>query len=366
MKILYIENIRLPTEKAHGIQIMKMCEAFANSGHQVVLLVPNRKNNIQEDPFRYYGVKDNFEIKRLRVPNILWLGSLGFWIQSMFFAEVSAWYMWKFMPDILYSREERILLNFIFIHKNIYWESHRGSWNIAAKIVSKFANKIIVITQGLKDFYVKKTPKLSSKIVIAPDGVDLELFDISLSKEECRKKLSLPLDKKIIIYNGHLYKWKGAHVLAEAAKKLGGNELVVFVGGTTYDLEKFKKEFGDNKNILILGQRPYLEIPLYLKAADVGVLPNSAKEDIGNLYTSPLKLFEFMASGVPIVASNVPAISEVLNTSNSFVFNSDDSDDLVKKLLEVLDNFEEAQKRADKAKSDVKKFSWTERVKLII
>ena len=51
MKITYLANIRLPTEKAHGIQITKMCESFASLGHEVTLVVPDRVSAITTDPF---------------------------------------------------------------------------------------------------------------------------------------------------------------------------------------------------------------------------------------------------------------------------------------------------------------------------
>ncbi|HEY4503938.1 MAG TPA: glycosyltransferase family 4 protein [Candidatus Paceibacterota bacterium] len=366
MKILYIENIRLPTEKAHGIQIMKMCEAFSTAGHDVTLLVPKRKNIYNTDPFDFYKVKKNFIIKRLWVPNVLFLGPLGFWIQSLFFAEMSAWYFWKFKPDILYSREERILINFIFIAKNIFWESHRGTWNIASRIVANFCKKIIVISKGLQDFYLSKLPALKSKIIVAPDGVDLNFFNINLSKDECRRKLSLPLDKKIALYTGHLYEWKGAHILAEASRAIKDDESAVFVGGTSHDLKKFINIYGNNKNCLILGQKPYSDIPFYLKSADALVLPNSARNDIGSLYTSPLKLFEYMASGVPVVASRVPAICEILNDSNSTLITPDDPNALYQAIKNVFNDNFEAQNKARKALQDVNMYTWNSRAKLIL
>ena len=67
MKILYIANARMPTEKAHGIQIMKTCEAFAELGHEVELILPWRFNPIKEDIFEYYNVKKNFKIKKYRL-----------------------------------------------------------------------------------------------------------------------------------------------------------------------------------------------------------------------------------------------------------------------------------------------------------
>ena len=278
--------------------------------------------------------------------------------------------MWSFRPDVLYSREKMILFNFILVSKNIYWEVHRSSWNLATRILVRFARKIVVISGGLKSFFITQSPVLAGKIIMAPDGVDLEQFSINQSKEECRRKLGLPIDKKIALYAGHLYDWKGAYLLAEACAKFGENELAIFVGGTSYDVDDFKKRYGHIKQCQVLGQKSHSEIPLYLKSADVLVLPNSAKEDIGRLYTSPLKLFEYMASGTPIVASNVPAICEILNPLNATLFSADDSESLLialKKAFTDTDQVKiEIKKKAEKARSDVKNYTWTSRVKMIL
>ena len=80
-KLLYIANIRLPTEKAHGIQIMKMCEAFAHEGVNVELVVPRRFNVIKEDPFAYYGVGKNFTTTRIPSFDLIAFGKIGFFVQ---------------------------------------------------------------------------------------------------------------------------------------------------------------------------------------------------------------------------------------------------------------------------------------------
>ena len=69
--ILYIANIRLPTEKAHGVQIMEMCSAFSAQGVNVELVVPKRRNTLIEDPFDFYKIKNNFTISRLSISFVL-------------------------------------------------------------------------------------------------------------------------------------------------------------------------------------------------------------------------------------------------------------------------------------------------------
>jgi len=124
MKILYIANIRMPTEKAHGIQIMKMCEAFADLGHEVILVVPYRFNHIKDNPFEYYGVTKNFKIKRLPSVDLVIFGKIGFLIQSISFAKFALLYSIFYKADIIYSRDEVLVIFLSFLHRNIFWESH--------------------------------------------------------------------------------------------------------------------------------------------------------------------------------------------------------------------------------------------------
>jgi len=75
------------------------------------------------------------------------------------------------------------------------------------------------------------------------------------------------------------------------------------MGGTAVDIAAFTKMYGNDARVAIIGQKSDSERPLYLRAADMCVLPNSGESDISTTFTSPLKLFGYMASGTPIVAS---------------------------------------------------------------
>jgi glycosyltransferase involved in cell wall biosynthesis len=367
MKIIYLANVRLPTEKAHGLQIMKMCQAFAILGHEVELVVPRRLNNLPQDPFAYYGLPGNFKIVKLPCLDlILWdkiLGNLSFWLASAsFFISCKIFLLFR-KYDIVYTREEQFIsflkLSFLELHSlpekiRFY---HRFFWR-------RF-KRIVVLTSFIKTALID-SGIAAAKISVAPDGVDLAEFDLDVSQGEARQKLNLPSDKKLAVYTGHLYDWKGAQTIADAAKYLPADAQVVFVGGTAEDVEKFKEKNNNIENIIIAGHQPHSQIPLYLKAADVLVLPNSGKEKISQFYTSPLKMFEYMASGVPIVASDLPALREILNENNSVLVEPDNPGALAEGIKMILADNQQAQKISHQSLAEAQNYSWLKRAERII
>ena len=364
-KLIYIANIRLPTEKAHGIQIMKMCEAFAEQGLEVSLVVPRRFNKIKEDPFDYYKIKQNFKIRKAPTIDLVKFGKIGFLVQLLSFAEFVAWTFLFKKDAIFYTRDELVAFYLNNLGKKVVWEGHMGQTNWIVRFLIKRKVPMVMITNGLKDLYVSMGAD-QEKIIVSPDAVDVEQFSINLSKEESRKKLGLPTDKKIVLYTGHLYSWKGADTAVQSAPGLPDNVIMIFVGGTAVDIERFEKNYGQNKKVMILGKKSYEEMPFFMKSADILLLPNSAKEDISRLYTSPMKMFEYMASGRPIVASDVPSLREILDDSVAYFFKPDDAKSLASLINHVLSHEEEAKGKAQKAFERVKQYSWEERTRNIL
>jgi glycosyltransferase involved in cell wall biosynthesis len=364
MKIVYIANIRLPTEKAHGIQIMKMCEAFARIGAEVELVVPTRHNAIIEDPFDYYGVERIFTITTLSTPDLVKWGRAGFLIQAIRFVRIARRYLRQAKPDIVYSRDKVVLL---LLPKTapFVWEIHTEESRFVASILGKRAKAIVTITSSLaalcNSFGIPR-----EKIIVEHDGVDLEQFSVSISQKEAQHKLGLPLDTRLVLYTGHLYAHKGADILAQAAKLFADNVCAVIVGGTEADLKRFRTAYGDIKNLIIVGQRPHTDIPYYLKAADVLVLPNSATSEASRLHTSPMKLFEYMASGVPISASDVPSLREIIDESMANFFTPDDPAALAVSILSVLSNEHDAREKARHAQKKVEEYTWNRRAKTVL
>ena len=111
--------------------------------------------------------------------------------------------------------------------------------------------------------------------------------------------------------------------------------------------------------------KEYSQIPYYLKAADVLVLPNSA-QDKKSKHTSPLKLFEYMSSSTPIIASDLKNFREILNDQNAIFFKSDNSQDLAEKIQIILNNENLAQNISQQAFQDVKNYTWQIRAEKII
>jgi glycosyltransferase involved in cell wall biosynthesis len=370
MKLFYIANTHIPTGKTHGIQIMEMCQAFAAYGVQVSLVVRDAEHkHIKDDPFDYYDVSKTFSIQKLWCLNITSFGRIGFWIESITFALSTFFFALSkraAKKDVFYTRDEIVALTLLLMGKRVTWEAHMGHTNMLIRGIIAMKGRVVVITEALKALY-ESFGLPSCNILVAPDGADVDRFDISLSKEEARTKLGLPQDKKIILYKGSLGKWKGADILALSAQFIKTPETVIaLIGGVPEDVERFRREYKDKGNVLILGKVHRRETPVYQKAADVLVIPNSAKEDISKLYTSPMKLFGYMAGGRPVVASDLPSLREILTESNARFFEPDNPESLARTIDAVLSNYDEALRKAEKALEEVREYSWSKRAVKIL
>lgn len=361
MKILYVASARIPTEKAHGLQIMKMCEAFAALGHEVTLVVPTRRNSITEDSFAYYGVRRTFAIHMLPALDTVALGPAGFWLHRLTFACAATGFALSARPDLIYSRDELALWCLSFSSEPFVFEEHEGRWNFLVRRVMAKASAVTVITDGLrKAFRARGVPE--EKLIVAPDGVDLVAFDAPESKQASRVRLGLPQDARIALYAGRLDGWKGTTTLFQAAVLLPEDVQIVVIGGEPDELDALRAR---HPRVRFLGPRPYRELPDNQAAADVLVLPNTARDRTSAQYTSPLKLFTYMASGRPIVASDLPSLREVLDERCAYFVAPDDAANLAAGIREALDDAG-AGERAACARERVNAYTWDYRAMHIV
>jgi glycosyltransferase involved in cell wall biosynthesis len=339
-KLFYVGNVRLPTEKAHGIQIIKNCEALARMGVEVELVIPKRKNSITQDVFEYYDVAKTFKVTYLPCWDLVRWGRFGYWIELLTFFERAVWYL-LFQKGNFYTREEFLAFCLKLLGKSVVWEAHMGQKNIFVRCLAWFRVPVVVISHGLKELYLDLGMNVED-ILVAPDGVDLQLFEMRISRQEARRKLGLSEEGRLVVYTGSLYAWKGVETLNQAALMLPDVQVLVVTG------------------------KSYAEIPLYLKAANVLVIPNSAQSDISKKYTSPMKLFEYMASGTPIVASDLPSLREVLDESLAYFFTPDNAADLAKVINKAITEARDADGKAKQALHEVTKYTWERRSEKIL
>ena len=362
VRIVYIANIRFPTERAHGAQIAKTCESFVNNGSEVSLWVPRRHTNISEDPVSFYGLSARFPVQRLfTIDSVAW-GRWGFFLESILFALSVLLRARRTNADVFYCRDEIIVAILCLFGAPLVWESHTGAWGLFGSFAARRARRMVVISHGLKTFYVEKGIA-ASRILVAPDGVDLDAFKVRSSKESARTRLGLPHDAKIALYVGSIGSAKGTDVVFTAAELLPREVTMVIIGEGEERLETLRKHF---PHILFVGARPYRELADNLAAADVLVLPSTAQNIVSARFTSPLKLFAYMASHVPIVASDVPSIREILDDETAFWFRADDPAQLASVIRRVFEEGERAAQKGLHASQKVHQYAWGLRAKKII
>lgn len=216
-------------------------------------------------------------------------------------------------------------------------------------------NKIILacISNGIRNDL--KDKGIKNKSFILRDSVDIKKFDIQTSKFKIRE------NKKIALYVGSIQEWKGYKTFLEASRIIKDVSFY-FVGGNDEEIKKLSKKY---KNVNFVGFVNNNLIPKYLKAADILIIPNSAKYDISSKYTSPLKLFEYMAAKKPIIASDIPSIREVVSESEAVFFEPDNANDLAYKIKLLIKDLNKQEIISKNAFEKVKKFTWDKRAKKI-
>ncbi len=365
MNILYATNSRIPTPKAFGAQIMHTCAQFAALGTNVELVIPARRNVVGTDAFSYFNVPKSFSIRTLWVPDFLSRGKnfrkLAFFADYVFFVFGLLFFPIPTETNVIYLRDYPLAFCFSKRRKTVL-EVHdlrRPALHIRA---AKRVSLVVAISKGVKDALIEHGIE-EQKIIVAPDGVDLASFAQVETQAESRKRLGIPLDKKVALYIGRLDGWKGTDTFFEAGKLLPDDILTVAIGGEEHQLEPLRLRY---PKTLFLGPRPYAEVANNEAAADVLVLPNSGRDEISVRYTSPLKLFTYMASGKPIVASDLPALREVLTDESAYFFSADDSRALARTVEEVSNHPSEAEMRGHLAQQIVTRYSWATRAERII
>ncbi|OGG51465.1 hypothetical protein A3D72_04270 [Candidatus Uhrbacteria bacterium RIFCSPHIGHO2_02_FULL_57_19] len=339
VEILYVANMRLPSEKAHSVNVMEMCAALAAEGCNVTLCVPARATSVKTDPFEYYGVARTFRIIRCRTFDAFRLPlprCLAFAIHARSFARGVTRVAADHPRAHILSRDLYAAYRLAKKGRVVAFEVHDSPGPRARKLL-RFISKIIVTNIWKHDELIRLGFD-PARLLLAPNGVDLRKFEAPPpGRGKLQQELGFPSDTRIALYAGHLYKWKGVETLARAAASLGSDIRVVMVGGTKDDAARFRRFLeAERLAVTLLPHRPHAEMPGLLASASALVLPTSAKFPIGRVETSPIKAFEYLAAAKPIVASDVPSSREVFDEKTAVFFKPDDPEDCARAIRTTL------------------------------
>ena len=369
-KIYYIANARMPTEKAHGIQIAKMCEALIEAGTDVELVVPKRRTD-ERTLKDFYGLRVEIPVTRLGVMDWYDKGRIGFWISSGFFMFAYGRYLGRARPHAAgvmlwaididqFSFALVPLLGVPYVA-----EIHDAkSWSAPFALFFRRAGGIVVINRLIKEKISAAFGIRPEKIAVCPNGIDLKMFSGDIPREDARERLGLPREKTIALYAGQFYSWKGLGIMRDAAALLPDVDFY-FVGGGADDYRAASGR-APMPNMRFAGYRPYEDMPQWLAAADVLVLLGTRDGEYSYLHTSPMKLFEYMASRRPIVAADTPANRQVVSSDEAVFYRPDDAADLARKIHFVREYAVDAADRAERARMKVAQFAWEKRAKDIL
>ena len=372
MKILYISKSIIPSRTANSIHVMKMCQALSDNGHDVVLLAPNLKKQYENSVYNiydYYGVKKNFLIKKIWHPDFK--GGALLYLLGIFYYLVANKNFQLVYGRFLHGCYIATLLKNTVIfetHENVSTMKNHRLIIFKKLIKSKYFKKLIVISQALKNIYLRNGYLNSEKIQVAHDGAD-EVLDLN-------SKIKLKGDETTLKvgYVGHLYQGRGIELIIKCAKQMHDVTFHV-VGGTYEDINKWKNYLKklNLTNIFFYGFVPPNETVNYRNAFDILLalyekqVSVSGFNDTGNTseFMSPLKVFEYMAHKKAIIASDLPVLREVLNSKNSILIKPEDIDDLVK-AISIFRKKEYREKLGANALKDFKKYSWKHRAESLM
>ena len=383
VRILYLADIRFPLERANGIQSMETCHALARRGHEVHMIVRPDTTQPARDPYVFYGLPriDRLTIERAPVvgPSVARrMGYLAFALGRSIGAG---------RVDVVLTRDLSVAAALLrapgALRPPIVYESHGYAPDVAsalpalvstatapgARKLRRLAEREGAVWRGA-DGYVTITRGLANDLearfgarahlAIVPDGVRLQAGTSEPASEVPRSS-----DRPLVVYAGHLYAWKGVDVLLEALVEVPEADGLI-VGGHAKepDLTRVRAladKLGIASRVRFTGLVDPPDVRALLSQASVLVLPNPASA-ISTRFTSPLKLFEYMAARRPIVATDLPAMREVLTPDVHAIFvHPGSAPALSAGIRRVLSDPELAVRLSETAAKAVLDYTWDRR-----
>jgi glycosyltransferase involved in cell wall biosynthesis len=382
MRLVYLADTQIPSRATNGMQIMRMCAALAARDVQVTLVHPHRFGNLPEgfdgDLWSFYGVPQSFRVVTLPAPLTLGLSQhrrfaraargLPLWTFVLWRSRPSsppfAFYCRSMLGAWLATRASRMWGSRSSC-RGVFLELHdapptKKAWDVVRRV-----DGLVTNTDALRKHVGAHTPDLAIPIITARNGVDTVQFDVSsaISRSGARSDMGLDGETTIVGYTGRVNIEKGIPTILEAAALLEDRPVRFLIVGKVYD--ELGARAARLPAVTLTGFVPPSKVARTIAAADILVMPTSARISYAD-FTCPLKLFEYMASGRPVLCSDLPVVREVItNEVNGLLFRPDDAESLAAGIERLRTDQSLAVSLAEVARSDAARYTWKRRAELV-
>lgn len=317
MRIAYVAGTALPSRVASAVNVLKMCRSLAAAGHEVTLYARGRQADAAA-VFDAYGLERRFELVLRAPPGLRLTKNLSYP------AQVAREMARRPPPDLLYGRHAYALACAALARRGaapLAYEAHALPKRPLRRLAEAWLFRrprfslLVAISRALAEDYSACFPALAGrKLLVAHDGADPAAVEPGATPPPVcwPGRRGAPQ----LGYVGHLYPGKGMETVAALAALLPECD-VHAVGGTERDLALWRERSGGQANLHFHGFVPHSAVPATLARFDLLLAPPAARvssargREIGR-WMSPLKVFEYMAAGKPILASDIPALREIL------------------------------------------------------
>jgi len=374
--VLYLADIRFPLDRANGRQTMETAHALARRDHDVVLAVRPDKKTPARDPFAYYGLPPSRHLRIVRAP----VGGPHWFRRFQFLAWAAVRTARGPRPDVILTRDLGVAAVLLRVpgRAPLVFESHGYA--------PVFAGTLPDLVSGARQGSTRKLARLTRREAMVWTRAEGYVATTHVLADEMTARhgarpamavipnavhLDVPVagpvagaGAPVIAYAGHLYPWKGVDVFVRALAALPGARGLI-VGGRAGDADMRRvttlvEELGLTARVEITGFVPAADVPRRLARASIFVLPTV--DTPSARYTSPLKMFEYMALGRPIVASDLPPVREVLEDGvTARLVRPGDAAALASAVRELLADPAAAASLAARARARVEGCTWDRR-----
>ncbi len=382
MRIAVTNDANIPSLYAHSFSLLKMAQGFAALGHQARVVTANSLRAAWgrwrfRDLAAHYGLSRAMDITWLPPSPRAYLN--GRTQDDPVYAQRAAELAAKQGMDLVYARSfltPRLttlagIPTVVETHTTNYDNPHLAAIHQVAGLTA-FRGLITIHADIAAEHVRRGVP--AGKVLVLEDGVDLERFQIEDDPGHWKRALGLDPARAYAVYSGHLYADKGIEVILEAAGLLKERPNLAFllVGGNPEDRRRWRAECRRRglANVSFTGFVPNAQVPGYLKAAACLLLPYKPdqRHTVMDLHTtSPLKLFEYLAAGRPIVATGVPTVAKVLaDGRDAWLAAPGDVQGFAAAVARAIDQPGAAAELARRARQEAMAHSWTERCRRVL